>query len=256
MTSADDQIKFLNEEIKTVRILLEQGNANKPRLLALQRAKAQLEGQRGENQAQIARAEQLVAETELSVKNQQNDFQNKVATDLKDTQMQLGDLGERVRASKDVMNRVVITSPVTGIVTALGVHTKGGVIAPGAKIMDIVPIGDKLIVEAKVSPQDIDVVHANMKAQVRLTAFKSRNVPPVEGTVENVSPDRFVDERSGISYFIARIEIPKENIDKLKNVELSSGMPADVMIVTGTRTLLQYILSPISDSFHAAFREQ
>ena len=256
VTSADDQIKFLNEEIKTVRILLEQGNANKPRLLALQRAKAQLEGQRGENQAQIARAEQLVAETELSVKNQQNDFQNKVATDLKDTQMQLGDLGERVRASKDVMNRVVITSPVTGIVTALGVHTKGGVIAPGAKIMDIVPIGDKLIVEAKVSPQDIDVVHANMKAQVRLTSFKSRNVPPVEGTVENVSPDRFVDERSGISYFIARIEIPKENIDKLKNVELSSGMPADVMIVTGTRTLLQYILSPISDSFHAAFREQ
>lgn len=256
VTSADDQIKYLKEEIKTVQILLAQGNANKPRLLALQRGLAQLEGQRGENKAMIARAEQTMAETELTINNQQNDFQNKVALELKDTQMQINDLSEKVRASQDVMNRVVINSPVTGIVTGLSVHTIGGVVPPGGKLMDVVPIGDKLIVEAKINPQDIDVVHKGLKASVRLSAFKQRNVPPVTGTVANISPDRFQDERTGISYFVARIEIDQEEIKTLQNVQLSAGMPADVMIVTGARTLLGYILSPISESFHEAFREQ
>jgi epimerase transport system membrane fusion protein len=254
--SADDQIKYLNEEIKTVQILLSQGNAQKPRLLALQRTKAQLEGQRGENKASIARAEQMIAESELAVQNQLNDFQTKVATELKDTQMQVSDLQERVRASEDVKSRIVITSPVRGIVTGLNVHTVGGVVNPGGKITDIVPIGEKLIVEAKVNPQDIDSVHKGLEARVRLTAYKSRNVPPVMGVVENISPDRFTDERTGISYFVARIEINPKQIENLKGVELSAGMPADVMIVTGARTLLGYILSPIGDSFRQAFREQ
>ncbi len=254
--SADDQIKYLNEEIKTVQILLSQGNAQKPRLLALQRNRAQLEGQRGENKSSIARAEQMIAESELAVQSQINDFQTRVAAELKDTQLQLSDLQERVRASEDVKSRIVITSPVDGIVTGLAVHTVGGVINPGGRIMDIVPLGDKLIVEARVNPQDIDVVHKGLTAQVRLTAFKSRTVPPVKGTVENISPDRFTDERTGISYFVARVEIQQKELDALKDVELSAGMPADVMILTGSRTLLGYILSPIGESFHQAFREQ
>lgn len=253
--SASDQIKFLNEEIKTVQYLLSKGNAQKPRLLALQRNKAQLEGQRGEHKALIARAEQTIAETELAVNNQKNDFQGKVSTELKETQSQLSDLQERIKASSDVMSRIVINSPVNGFVTGLSKHTVGGVIQAGEKIMDIVPIGDKLVVEAHVSPQDIDVVREGLVSRVWLSAYKSRNLPPVEGTVVSVSRDRFTEERSGVSYFLTRIEIKPDEISNLKGVELTAGMPADVRIVTGSRTLMQYLLSPISESFRQAFRE-
>lgn len=254
--SAASQIKLLDEEISVVQTLLDKGNAVKPRLLALQRQAADLKGKRGEYIALIARARQTITEAEYSIMNQKNDFQNRIAQELKDTQVTLSDLQEKIRASADIMDRVVITSPIEGTVTGLNVHTKGGVITPGEKIMDIVPSNAKLIVEAQVSPSDIDVVHQDLKARVRLTAYKSRNVPLMEGRVLNVSADRFTDPRSGQAYFMARIEIDPESLKKVKNVEPSPGMPADVLIVTGRKTVLSYLLDPISDTFLHAFREQ
>lgn len=254
--SANEQLRLLNEEIGDVRYLLKSGNAAKTRLLALERRAAEIQGEKGERQAMISRAHQTINEAKIEKYNLRTEFLNEVVAELKETQVKLSDLEEQLRAAENVVHRIELRSPITGEVTSLNVHTVGGVISPGQPIMDIVPFDDKLVVEARVQPQDIDVVRKGLTARVRLTAYKTRSVPPVEGTVVGVSADRIDDERTGESYFNARIEIDEEQLQKLEGVELSPGMPAEVLIVTGSRTLFAYLVAPISDSFNRAFREQ
>lgn len=256
ITSANDQIKLLQEEISTVRTLVEKGLANKPRLLSLERGAASLRGQRGENQSRIARAQQSISETQIQIMNVETQFANGVVEELKETETQLSNLNEQLRAASGVMGRIEITSPIDGIITDMAVLTVGSSIAPNERLMDIIPLNDNLIVETKVSPQDIDIVHTGLLAQVRLTAYKLRNVPALDGEVVNVSASRFDDPRTGESYFKARIEIKAEQIAALDNVALTPGMPADALIITGKRSFLNYLFSPITDSFNKAFREQ
>lgn len=256
ISSANQQLRLLGNEISDVQYLLRSGNAPKTRLLALQRRKAEIEGQRGERQALIARAEQRINEAKIEMYNLKTSFLNEVVQELKDTQVQISDLEEQLRAAEDVMRRVVIRAPITGQVTGLTVFTVGGVIAPGEPIMDIVPKDDKLVVEARIKPEDIDVVQVGLRARVRLLAYKVRSVPPVEGEVVTVSADRFQNEQTGEAYFLARIEIDDAQLDKLEGVELSPGMPAEVLVVTGARSLMAYLFSPITDSFNRAFREE
>ncbi len=255
--SADDQIALLNEEIDVVKILLEKGNAVKPRLLSLERNAAQIKGSRGEQQAMIARAEQSINEAKIQMYNVKTEMLNQVVQELKNTQVELSDLEEKLRTAEDVVNRIVVEAPISGEVTGLAVHTKGGVISPGERLMDIIPFDDKLIIEARVSPQDIDIVRPGLVARVRLLAYKVRNVPPVEGSVIIISADRFEDERTGEAYYVARIEIPEEELTALdEDIMLTPGMPVEVLIVTGSRSLFSYLMSPISDSFNRSFREQ
>ncbi len=251
------QISLLDQEITTVKGLLATGNALKPRLLALQRQQADLMGRRGESQSQISRAMQSANESKITILNIKNDFMNKVAAELKDTQVQLSSLEEQARSTSDIARRVEITAPSVGIITGLNVHTIGGVIGAGEVMMYLIPTDDRLIVEAHVSPQDVDAVHAGLLAQVRLTAFKSRYLHPVQGKVTTISADRVDDKNTNESYYIARVEIPPEELNALgKNIKLTSGMPADVLIVTGTRTMLSYIMRPIRESFGHAFHDQ
>ena len=255
-TSASEQIRLIRDELVGVRKLYQQKNISIQRLKALEREEANLLGRLGEHQAMESRAEQSIAEAEIEMLNLRNDFQKEVVDELRETQTQLADLEERIRASADTFKRIVITAPLAGTITDLKVHTQGGVISPGEKIADIVPQDDKLIVEAKVQPQDIDVVRSGLVARVRLSAYKTRNVPALDGVVRHVSADRFTDERTGQSYYLARIEIDEKELKPLKEVELYPGMPTDVLIVTGERTLLSYLFAPITDSFNKAFREQ
>ncbi len=254
--AASEQIRLLEQEIKVVEGLLAAGNATKPRLLSLQRQQAQLQGQRGQALALASRAGQSVQEAKISIINAKNTQLDAVVKELKETQSQLAQLDEQSRASADIVRRVDITAPLAGTVTGLTVHTVGGVVQPGATVMTLVPANDRLIVEARVLPQDVDVVHNGLKAQVRITAFKSRYLKPVEGTVINVSADRFDDQRTLESYYTARIEIPAESLQKLGDVKLTPGMGAEVLIVTGSRTMLSYIIQPIRDSFSHSFRDQ
>lgn len=257
ITSANTQISLLGQEITTVQGLLKTGDALRPRLLGLQRQQAELVGQRGQSQAMVSRANQTISEAQISILNAKNDFLGKVATELKDAQVQASALEEQARAASDITRRVEVTAPIAGIVTGLAVHTIGGVVNPGQTLMSLVPSNDRMIVEARVSPQDIDIVHAGLIAQVRLTAFKSRYLRPVEGKVMTVSADRVDEPSSGQSYFIARVEIPQSELTALgPEIKLSSGMPADVLIVTGTRTMLSYVMRPIRDSFGHAFHDQ
>lgn len=254
--SADSQLALLNEEIGVVAKLLEDGNASRPRLLALQRNAADIRGQKGQYTASISEAQEAIVESQKTIMNTEEEFLKETLKELNDTQITLSDLHEKINANEDKLKRIDILAPIAGRVNDLKVHTVGGVIQPGEKLMDIVPDDDKLIVEAKVMPQDIDVVHDGLEASVRLTAYKTRKVPPVSGKVVNVSGDRFTDERSGMSYYLARVEVDMKELGQLDNVHLYPGMPADVLIITGKRTALAYLWSPISDSFNKAFREQ
>ena len=258
MVSSNRQVQLLNQEIASVRTLVQGGNAPRSRLLALERQVADVSGQLGEYRSRMSHSEQSIAEARIEIINSKNDFLNQVMGELKETQTNLSDTEERIRASADTFNRVNILSPLDGTVTGLKFFTVGGVIRPGEPIMDIVPSDDTLIVEARVMPNDIDVVHAGLKANVRLSAYKSRFVHPIEGKVVNVSADRFDDLQRGTAYYTARVEVDARqlaDLHTLNNVILYPGMPADVYVVTGTRTMLAYLFSPIRNSFSKSFRE-
>ncbi|MCD6034595.1 MAG: prsE [Rickettsiales bacterium] len=256
-TSTQEQLALTQEETKVVKELLAKGNAQRPRLLALQRKVAELEGQQGEYIALMAKAEQSITEAELEMINLKNTRLNEVVEELQKTQARLSDLRERINASQDVLQRVIVTAPQAGTVTDLKVHTVGGVIQPGAAIMSIIPKNDKLVVEAKIPVTDIDVVHPGLMARVMLTAYKSRNVPALLGEVTYVSADRVEsDNRYEPPYYTAKISIDKEALAEIHEITLYPGMSANVLIVTGERTFLGYLFSPISDAVNKSFREQ
>jgi HlyD family type I secretion membrane fusion protein len=256
VSSNRNQIGFVGQEIESVAQLVANNNAPRSRLLALQRQKAALDGSLGEAIATISRARQSIGEAEIEIINTKNNFLNEVNEEFKETQASLADIEERIRASEDTFTRINIVAPLAGRVTDLQVHTVGGVIKPGEKLMDIIPNDDILIIEAMVQPQDIDVVREGLEASVRLSAYKARFVPPITGKVTNVSADRFDDPQRGMAYYKARVVVDSDELSHLENVELYPGMPTDVLIVTGERTLLQYLFSPIRESFSKSFREE
>ena len=250
------QYELISEEVKEVAQLAAKKLVEKPRLLALQRNAAQLQGARGDNVSQIAILRQRIGETKSKILTLESDQHKDVLTQLREVQKQISDLVKREVVEKDVMDRTLIRSPQTGSVVGLQVHTKGGVVSPGAAMMDIVP-EEQLVIQARVSPLDIDVVHKGLIAQVTLSAFKSRTTPTLEGRVESVSADAVQDPQTGEPYYEARVQLDNEQLALLDaDQELYPGMPVQVMIVTDKRTMFQYLTSPITDSFNRAFREQ
>lgn len=256
-SAASTQINLLGEEITVVQGLLAKGNALRPRLLALQRQQADLIGERGQAQALVSRANQTINEAKISILNARTEYMNQAIAELKEVQTQLSDLSEQGKSASDIARRIEVTAPVDGTVTGLAISTVGGVVQPGETLMTLVPLGEKLIVEARINPTDIDVVRTGLKAQVRLTAYHMRTIPPVEGEVVNVSADRFDNEQTGQAYYVARIEIPPEELEKVgSDITLTPGMPAEVLVVTGSRTMISYLVRPIRESFGHAFHEQ
>jgi HlyD family type I secretion membrane fusion protein len=248
--------RLVGEEIEDVSTLFRRGLAKKARLLALQAREAEIEGNRGENMATIARAEQQIAETHLRINELGTARTNEIVEQLQGVQQEIFDLKERIRSAEDLLARTDIAAPIDGTVVDLRVHTTGGVIGPGESILDIVPSGDRLVVEARVEPTDIDVVHQGLDAHVTLTSFNQRRTKPVDGVVVSVSADRLTDERSGQPYFLARVGLVGDVTAALGGASLYPGMPANVMIRTEQRTALDYFLKPLTASFDRAFREE
>jgi HlyD family type I secretion membrane fusion protein len=251
------QIRLIASEIKTTKYLVDKGLEQKPKLLALQRKDAELGAEASRYHSEIATAKGSISETKLQIINVRIEYLKDVLAELKEVQQQISDVQEKLQASGDILQRTVIVAAQSGKITGLKFHTIGGVITAGAPIMDIVPQNDRLIIEAQVLPQDIDVVHEGLAAKVMLSAYKSRFVPRLNGKVVQVSADRFLNENTGEPYFLVRVEIDKDALDGLPNeVALYPGMPAEVFITTGEGTFLQYLASPIIDSFRRGFREQ
>lgn len=250
------QVKLINEELRALLKLLKKGHTTKPRILALQREAAQLSGARGEHIAAIARAKTAIGETRLTMLQLEKKLREEVVAELREVDAKIYDVAERLNAARHVLNHIDIKAPVSGVVVGLDVHTVGGIIRAGDTILQIVPGGDRLIVEARVQPIDIDSIAKNLEADVHLTAFKQRSSFAVTGKVSYVSADSMVDKQSGQPYFLARIEVSDDQLKLLGGKKLQPGMPADVVIKTGSRTAIRYLVQPIIDSMNRAWREE
>jgi HlyD family secretion protein len=250
------QIVLIDEEIQGVEQLYRKGLERKARLLALQRGRADIEGNRAERRARIARAQQAIGEAELQIIAQGTAQLEAINEEASRVQSELAEIEQRLAASRDVLERTLITAPVDGTVVALRFRTPGGVIRPGEPVLEIVPDSEELLIDARVSPMDIDVVRAGLPARVVLPAFQQRHMPQIRGRVRQISADAITDPQTGQRFFEARIEIDRHQLAALEPaLELTAGMPAEVYITTGERTALDYLLSPFYDSLRRAFRE-
>jgi len=253
--AAAEQLVYIDEELSGIEELFAKGLERKPRLMAAKRAAAMVRGQRDEARSEHERAARTLGVAEAQIRARRQQRAAEVGTELDQAQVQLADHTARLKAFGDTVGRTEVRAPIDGTVVNLRVHTLGGVVGAGQPIMEIVPEFDGLTVDAQVRPEDIDVVKAGLPARLRLVAYAQRRTPLIDGVVERVSADRMVNERTGEAYFVARVRPNPGELDKLAGVELSPGMPVDVLITTGRRTALDYLLAPITDSITRAMIE-
>lgn len=248
-----------DDEIKEWEILFQQQLIDKMRLRDIKREKVRTDGDIANAKADIARIRAQIAETKAQMIAQRQNFMKEVVAELSDVQARLSDNRARLSALRDTLSRTKITSPVAGVVTNLQIHTVGGVIPPGKPVLEIVPEGEPLIIEAKVAATDIANVRVGLQAEIRFPGFahiKSLNV--VMGEVVQVAPDAMVDEASKMLYYPAKIRVIAEGQQELQrnHLTIQPGIPADVMIVTASRTFLDYMVQPFKNMFVKAFNEQ
>ena len=256
MKSQRKQIKSLEEELAANQKLLERDLIARPVFLELDRLKSEIEGELAESMANMARARQNIGETELQILNEDARRLDEITSDLADTRSELAAVNERLNAQADILKRTVIKAPVAGAVHNKRFFTTGGVIQPGEAILDIVPNEAELLIDARVSPVDIDVVAAGQEARVNFLSFTARNLPQINGFVRSVSADSLLDEVTGESYYRAFVKVPQDEMEKLgEQLSINAGMPAEVLIMTGERTMLQYLLDPLVESLRRSFRE-
>ncbi len=254
--SETTQLSLVEEELADVQMLYDKGLTRKPKLLQLRRRAAEIQGSRNLHRAQIARARQSIGATRMRASDLATTRRNQVVEELRKAQSELYDLHQRLRAAEDVLARTEIRAPLGGTVVDLRVHSAGGVIASGAPLLDIVPRDQRLVVEARIDPKDIDVVHDGLDAQVRFTAFNQRHRAPAAARLTAISADLLTDEASGQRYYLARVELVVDDAASAAELaELHPGMQAEVMIVTGARSALDYLLEPLLLSLNRAFRE-
>jgi HlyD family secretion protein len=253
-TAVAQRAGIAREEMDMVATLVNKGLERRPRLLSLEREVADIEGRRGEIAAQISRAGQVISESLATHLKLESDRQNEIAQSLREAQNQAFQLRERLRAAEDQLSRTEIKAREDGVITELRIHTPGGVIGPGAPLMDLVPRQDRLIVTARVRPEDIDVVHPGLTADVHLLPYNQRRIPRLKGTVMQVSADRLIDKRTDQPYYAAKIRVEDSKIIE-HGIRIIPGMPAQVFIKTGSGTVALYALRPLVDTFNSAFRE-
>ena len=244
-----------SEEVKDLKELLAQGFADRQRLRDIERNHASVIGEIAGLTSEVAGSEIQIGETKLQILQLQKKFQEEVVGKLGEVQAELYDVSQRFTATSDKVTRTDIKAPASGRVLGLSVHNVGGVITPGKPILDIVPQQEELIIDAQVSPIDIDRVRTGLIAEVRFSAFKQALVPKVMGKVINLSADKLTEERSGNTYYLAQIELTPDSYVKLRGLELLLGMPAEVFINTGERTVFEYLTQPITNTFARAFIE-
>ncbi|CAD0213982.1 Alkaline protease secretion protein aprE [Agrobacterium fabrum] len=246
---------MVDEELIRFRSLQERGLLDKSRLSTLERQATDIDGDIGRLRAGIAGIEAKISETALQILQIDEQWSEEVGSDLREMDARIGEYVERRVAAEDQLKRVDILAPQDGVVHQLAVHTVGGVIAPGEQIMMIVPEVDKLVVEAKVAPQDIDQIYFGQVTNLRFSAFNQKTTPEITGTVERISADVTVDQRTGASYYLVRVATSQEQIKRLGEFSLMPGMPVEAFITTGERSVLSYFLKPLLDQANRTFRQ-
>jgi HlyD family secretion protein len=254
--SKEQQIALILDELQRLKGLQKQGLVPISRVLEMERAKASLEGERGQIIAAKAQAEGRIGEIRVVMIQAEEDERSQVLTDLRDTEARIAELSERQVAAKSKLDRMSIKAPIDGVVYQVSVHTIGGVIAPGEPIMLLVPRGDDLVLQAQVSPQDIEQVHVGQNAIVRFSALHDRFTPEIDAEVVNVAADTSQIDRNTPPYYPVRLALDAGDLEKLGAHKLKPGMPAEALIRTDERTPLSYLLKPLMDQVAHTFREK
>ena len=226
------------------------------RVTALERETARLQGERGQLIAQTASAKGKITETELQILQIDGDMRTEVGKDLAEIRGKGSELREKRVAAEDQLKRIDLRAPQSGIVHQMTVHTIGGLVTPNEPAMLIVPDADQLAVEVKIQPQDIDNVRLDQPAVLRFSAFNSRTTPEIDGIVSRVSADVTTDPKTGQSYYTARIRVPESQQQRLGSVRLVPGMPVESFMQLGQRSVLSYLVKPLSDQIAKAWREK
>ena len=247
-------LKLQKEELESNERLLAQGYVQRTRLMTLQRAVAEYEARHSERRAELAKSRQRTSELEFRILSMRNSYVQTATDELKESSTRMFDLEERIRPSRDASQRQKITAPIGGEVVGLRVFTAGSVIGPREVLMEIVPQEKRLIVEARIRPEDINHVKHGSEADIRLTAYQSRTTPLVAGTVTYVSGDRLVEQQTGQPYYTVHVVVPEKSLTDA-NLKLQAGMPAEVFIRTDQRSALDYLLAPVTTYLRRAMRE-
>jgi HlyD family secretion protein len=253
--SKTSQIGLIASELTGIQELYTKGLVPLTRMTTLQRDSARLEGERAELTATIAATKAKIGQALLQIAQIDQDFRSEVMKDLREAEDKEAELTERNVAAKDQLNRTEIQAPTSGTVHELAVHTIGGVIRPGDVIMEIVPDADALEIEGHLPPNEIDQVKVNQRAYLRFSTLDRPTMPQVAGTVTYVSADLSHDEQSNANFYTVKIDLPSGERRRLDGMALVSGMPVEIFLQTGSRTMLRYLLKPITDQFHRMFNE-
>lgn len=249
------QSELLEEEAQGARQLLASGFTPKTRVLALDRTAAQLDGERGSKMAEAASLQQSIGEAKLGLAKLERERVTEITNDLRQVSSSLAENGPKLEAASDVLNRTAITAPSSGTVVGLSVFTEGGVIQPGAKLMDVVPQDDPLIVDARLQLTDIGDVRRAQPADVRLTSVPRNERPQIRGEIMTVSADKLTDDKTGKGYYAVRVKLNDDDV-KASKVSLQPGMPTEIIVTTRPRTLVGYLIGPLTDEISGAFREK
>lgn len=245
-----DRMERLREGVKS-------GVIKKNRVAEVQDGVIEIEADLGRIITEIAKTKNTMGETTLQILQATQEYKTRASTEIKDVKGEINEFTERLKVAEDVLRRTAIVSPVTGSVQNLKVHTSGGVIRPGDVLMEIVPRNEKFIVNAQISPLDIDNIKVGLLTEVRFSSFNSRNAPTLFGTIETISNDIIAPTQQGQQpYFLARIDVSKSDIPDEIRDKLTPGMPADILISTGERTVTSYLISPLEDAIRKSFREE
>ncbi|QKF49948.1 HlyD family type I secretion periplasmic adaptor subunit [Pseudomonas graminis] len=248
--------KSYTGEITELKDLLRQGFVDKQRLLEQERKLDMLKSEVADHQSTITKTRLQINETEMQIVQTNQKFSSDVAKDLSDVQAQVFDLQEKASALKDRLSRIVIRAPEDGMVLDMKVHTIGGVVSAGTPLLDIVPESSDLVVEAHVSTNDIDRITLGKLTDIRFSAFNAATTPVIQGQVTRISADRLTDEKTNEGYYLVRVKVTDEGLKRLGDRKLQAGMPAEVLINAGERTMLQYLLKPARNMFAKSMIEE
>jgi HlyD family type I secretion membrane fusion protein len=254
--STEEQLSFINSELTDLHELLAENLVQKTRVLSLERERARLEGVIGRAVADIAKAQNDIGEAHLQIEQLHKKFSEDVNDQVLQVRQKIADLREKTAVSQDVLRRIQIRAPRSGTVQNLHVATVGGVIRSGEPLAELIPDEDNLVINAEVSPTDADAIEAGMEAEVRFSAFHGSTLPLILGHVDSVSHDRIVDEQAKQSYFLARVVVNQSDVPAIIKDHIKAGMPVEVMVPTGERTVLNYLVRPLRNRASSAFREK
>jgi HlyD family type I secretion membrane fusion protein len=255
--SVQDQSKLTDEEMSGYKTLYAKGYAPRQLILRYQRSMADLAGRKGSLLADMARLRQQQGETRMQMVTMSDQRHSQAADEMREAQAKLADVLPRLTAAKAALEGTVLRSPVDGYVFNLTQFTPGGASSPGEVLMQVVPSNAPLFVQAMIKPQDIESVRVGMAARVRILALNPRWHGPMDATVTMVAPDKVTNEKAGVSFFRVDLRIDPKELTKLKPDErITPGMPASVTLVSGKRTLLGYLISPITDTLEHAMHER